>query len=171
MIPLKTCIQKFSKKGEKTSWTYVEIPMAITEKINPGVKKSYRIKGKLDQYEFSGLSLIPMGKGNFILPLNAEIRKSIQKKAGDEILLTIEFDPSSYPLNADLMEALESDPKAISFFNSLSRSHQNYFSKWVESAKTQKTKFDRISDCYLAMLKKYGYPEMMRAKKLDRDNF
>lgn len=171
MIQLKTCIQRFSKKGEKTSWSYIEIPHEIAEILNPGVRKSYRIKGKIDEFEFSGLNILPMGEGHFILPLNASIRKSIRKKEGDRIVIQLEFDPSEYKINAELLEALESDPKALSFFNSLARSHQNYFSKWVESAKTQKTRFDRISDCFMAMLNKQGYPEMMRAKKTNRNDY
>lgn len=171
MIQLKTCIQRFSKKGEKTSWSYIEIPPDVAEQLNPGVRKSYRIKGKIDAFEFSGLNVLPMGEGHFILPINAGMRRSIRKKAGDNILVQLEFDPSEYKINTELLEALESDPNASSFFNSLTRSHQNYFSKWIESAKTQKTRFDRISDCFMAMIKKQGYPEMIREKKLKRDDY
>ena len=62
-------IKKFSDKGEKTGWTYIEVPAAIAQKLKPGQKTSFRIKGRLDAYKFNGLSLLPMGEGTFILQL------------------------------------------------------------------------------------------------------
>ena len=38
----------------------------IANKLNPGVKKSYRVKGKLDDLAIEKTALIPMGKGDFI---------------------------------------------------------------------------------------------------------
>nr|MBP8249452.1 DUF1905 domain-containing protein [Chitinophagales bacterium] len=40
-----TIIKKFGTMGEKTGWTYVEIPSDIAEELNPGIKTSYRVKG------------------------------------------------------------------------------------------------------------------------------
>ena len=47
MLTFNTTIQKFGKQGEKTGWTYIVVPEKISKKLNPGVKKSYRVKGKL----------------------------------------------------------------------------------------------------------------------------
>jgi hypothetical protein len=63
MISFSTTILKFDKQGEKTGWTYILVPAAMAEKINPGVKKSYRVKGKLDNFKVDKLALIPMGGG------------------------------------------------------------------------------------------------------------
>jgi hypothetical protein len=41
-------------------------------------------------------------------------------------------------------------------------SHRNYFSKWIDSAKTDATKTKRIAMAVNALSKKWGYPEMMR---------
>jgi len=33
-------------------------------------KKAFRVKGKLDAYEYKAVSLIPMGEGDFIMAVN-----------------------------------------------------------------------------------------------------
>lgn len=75
MVRFKATIQKFLEQGEKTGWTYISIPQKIAEQINPGFKKSYRVKGRLDAYVFDSISLLPMGEGDFIIPLKADLRK------------------------------------------------------------------------------------------------
>ena len=69
MISFTTTIQKFGRQGEKTGWTYIEIPGELSELLNPGVKKSYRVKGKLDKYPIKAVALLPMGDGSFIMLL------------------------------------------------------------------------------------------------------
>jgi uncharacterized protein YdeI (YjbR/CyaY-like superfamily) len=68
-------------------------------------------------------------------------------------------------MNVEFMECLTDEPEALQFFNSLTGSHQRYFSKWIESAKTDDTKAKRIAQSINAFLKKQGFPEMMRANK------
>lgn len=167
MHHFKAIIEKFKKQGEKTGWTYINIPHAVAEKINPGVRKSFRIKGSLDQFPFEGFNILPMGEGNFILPLNNNIRKAIRKKQGDVLSVNIEYDPTEYSLNADFQECLEIEPAAAAFFKTLTRSHQNYFSKWIESAKTSNTRHQRIAEAINALIQKQSYPEMIRARKKD----
>jgi uncharacterized protein YdeI (YjbR/CyaY-like superfamily) len=121
------------------------------------------VKGKLDNFEFEKLALIPMGEGDFILPLNGQIRKAIGKKRGDKLKVAMEIDRRKIPLSSDLLDCLHDDPVAMDFFKSLPGSHQQYFSKWIESAKTAETKTKRIVAAMLAFSKKQGYSEMMRA--------
>jgi hypothetical protein len=70
MIFFSAKIQRFAKKGEKTGWSYIEISEAQAAKLNPGCKKSFRVKGKLDEFKIEKTALMPMGDGNFILPFN-----------------------------------------------------------------------------------------------------
>src|SRR5690242_7324727 len=164
-VQFTTTIHRFEKQGEKTGWTYIEIPADVATKLCPGNKQGFRTKGKLDNYAFSGKSLLPMGSGNFIMPLNAAMRKAIGKKAGAILKVQIEFDKSKYELNTEFMDCLKDDKQAHAFFKTLPRSHQNYFSKWIESAKTDETKAKRIAMTMNAFLKKQGFPEMLRAQK------
>ena len=153
MVSFSTTILKFGEQGEKTGWTYILIKSSIAEKIKSNNKKSYRVKGKLDDQSFSGLAMIPMGEGDFIIALNAELRKKIQKRKGDTIKVQIEEDKKGYLLNAAFIECLNDEPEANQFFNSLPKSHQNYFSKWIESAKTIETKSKRIAMAVNALSK------------------
>jgi hypothetical protein len=168
MVRFTTTILKFKAKGEKTGWTYIVIPAKLAQQINPGVKKSFRVKGKLDHYSFDALTLLPMGEGDFIIPLKADIRKAIKKNAGAALEVEIALQPKAYEIDAELMECLNDEPKALAFFNSLTGSHRNYFSKWIESAKTASTKAKRIAMAVNALASKWGYPEMLRAEKKKR---
>ncbi len=72
-------------------------------------------------------------------------------------------DDSAFIFNKDFMECLHDDPGAESFFNTLTGSHQRYFSKWIDSAKTEPTKVKRIAMAVNALSRKLGYGEMIRA--------
>ena len=93
------------------------------------------------------------------------MRKVIGKKQGDKIQVALEADDRKLILSADLITCLKEEPQALAFFKSLSKSHQQYFSKWIESAKTTPTKTKRIVMAVIAMGKRQGFPEMMRENK------
>lgn len=171
MISYKTVIKKFKEQGEKTGWTYIEVSAAIAEQLNPGCKKSFRVKGKFDQYSFDGMSMLPMGEGNFIIALKADVRKAIKKKAGDELNVQLAFQKKAYEIAADFLACLEDEPVAYEHFSSLPGSHRNYFSKWIESAKTEPTRTKRIVQAVNALAKKWGYAEMIRAQKAQKNDF
>ncbi len=124
MVQFTALIKKFAEKGEKTGWTYIEIPAQIANKLIPDNKKSFRVKGKLDSYAYEGISLLPMGEGTFIMALNAEIRKGIKKQKGASIKVEMKVDTKEKPLSADFMECLSDEPKALETFNSLTKGHQ-----------------------------------------------
>ncbi len=81
MISYKTIILTFDKQGEKTGWTYIQVPADIAQQLKPDTKKSFRVKGKLDNYKIKAVALLPMGEGNFIMPINGAMRKAIGKLA------------------------------------------------------------------------------------------
>ncbi|MFI5204437.1 MAG: DUF1905 domain-containing protein [Flavobacteriales bacterium] len=162
MIRFSATIEKFGKKGEKTGWTYIEISAAQAKKLKPGEKKSFRVKGKLDSYSIKHIALIPMGGGAFIMPLNAEMRKNIGKKQGATLLVQLEVDKSEFKMNPTFIDCLQDDPDAHKHFKTLAGSHQRYFSKWIDSAKTDHTKAKRIAMAVNALSKGWGYPEMLR---------
>lgn len=169
MITFTTKIKRFATKGEKTGWSYIEIPEKYSNKINPGIRKSYRVKGTLDNFKIQKVSLLPMGDGNFILPMNAAIRKGTGKSAGDAIQVSLALDERKLELNKDFMDCLKDDGRAYDFFQTLPKGHQSYFSKWIDSAKTDSTKTKRITMAVIALAQGQGYPEMIRANKTIRD--
>lgn len=165
MISYTTTILKFGKKGEKTGWTYIEVPVDVAQELLPGNKKTFRVKGKLDNHSIKAVALLPMGEGTFIMPLNAKMRKGFGKREGAMLKVQLEVDKSEYQLNSDFMDCLRDEPTALNFFKSLTKSHQNYFSKWIDTAKTIETKSNRIAQAVMALSKKQGYPEMIRSLK------
>jgi len=170
MVEYKTTILKFNNQGEKTGWSYIHIPADVANEIFPANKKSFRVKGTLDLFSISGVSLLPMGKGDFIIPFNAAMRKGTGKRHGAQIFLKIEKDDSVYQLANDLVECLSDDPAAESYFYSLPKSHQNYYSKWIESAKSDDTKAKRLALTVEACARRMSYSEMMRESKRNNDN-
>ena len=168
MIHFKAVVKKFGEQGEKTGWSYIEVPEEVASKIKPGYKKSFRVKGRLDNYSIDRTSLLPMGGGNFIIPVNATIRKALGKRKGAVIHASLEADERDVEINKALLECLADEPAALEFFNSLARGHRNYFSKWIEGAKTEETKANRIARAVTALSRKLGYPEMMRMGKEEK---
>jgi hypothetical protein len=169
MISFISTILKFDQQGEKTGWTYIKIPAEIAEKLQPGNKKSFRVKGKLDEHSINGVALIPIGAGDFIMALNADLRKALGKRKGAVLKVQLAVDDISYQVNAAFIECMEDEPAALVYFKSLPGAHQNYFSKWIESAKTEPTKIRRIAQAVSALSRKMGFPEMLRAKKSEKD--
>ena len=168
MVKFKSTILKFNEMGEKTGWSYIEIPAHIAKKLKPGCKVSFRVKGKLDNFPIKQVSLLPMGEGNFIMPINAIIRKGIKKTKGATLNVQLEDDKSEFKLNPDFIACLEDEPEAMKFFKSQPGSHQKYFSKWIDSAKTDATKAKRIAMAVNALSRKLNYAEMLREDKAKR---
>ncbi|WP_298739228.1 YdeI/OmpD-associated family protein [uncultured Chitinophaga sp.] len=166
MVKFTTIIEQFGTQGEKTGWTYIAVPADIAQQLKPGNKKSFRVKGKLDRHPIEGIALIPMGEGNFIMTLNAALRKAIGKRRGAQVQVQLMEDDNPNPVTCPLlMECLQDDPDALQFFNSLPQGHRNYFMTWINSAKTQPTKDKRIAEAVIALGKQQGFPQMLRARK------
>ena len=165
MVQFTATIHKFGKKGEKTGWTYFEMPADIVQQLKPGNKKEFKVKGKLDGYAIRRVSVLPMGGGLFIMPLNTVMRRAIGKKQGAILTVQLTEDKSDFVFNKDFMDCLDDEPAAKEFFQSLTGSHQRYFSKWIDSARTEPTKTKRIAMTITALARKRGYPEMIRASQ------
>jgi len=160
MVEFNTIILKFGDQGEKTGWRYIDIPADIAQQLKPGNKKSFRVKGMLDGFAFAGIALMPMGDGNFIMALKADIRKAIHKREGAMLQVRLEVDNDyKVEMPVDLMECFDADPEAFAFFNSLIRSHRDYFIKWIDSAKTETTRIKRIVNTANATSRRMGYPK------------
>lgn len=167
-ISFRTTICKFGNKGEKSGWRYIEISSTQAAKLKNGCKVSFRVKGTLDQLYIEKIAILPMGDGNFILPINQTIRKKLGKEEGDRLSVELTIDEREIKINSDFLKCVKDDEHAYEFFNSLPRSHQNYFSKWIETAKTSATKTKRITMAVIALGARQGYSEMIRANKGDK---
>lgn len=167
-VQFTATLKQFQQQGDKTGWTYLTIPADIAQQLMPGNRKGFRVKGKFDQYAIKGVSAIPMGNGEFIIAFNAAMRKGTGKRKGAMVQVKIQVDKTPPTLDAELMECLADEPEAMEYFRSLTPSHQQYFSKWIGSAKTEPTKTKRIAQTLNALLRHMRFDEMLRSIKADR---
>ncbi len=166
MQTFDTIILQFGEQGEKTGWRYVHIDAEMANELKLNNKKSFRVKGMLDALPINGIALMPMGDGSFILPLKADIRRALRKDAGAALTVSIEEDLDyKVEIPEDLQECFDFEPEALNYFNSLPKSHRDYFIKWINSAKTNETRAKRIVNTINALLNKWGYGEMIRDMK------
>jgi len=169
MVDFNTVILKFGDQGEKTGWRYIDIPADIAQQLKPNNKKSFRVRGMLDATPVKGMALMPMGDGNFIMALKADVRKAIHKEEGAMVRVVIEEDTDfKIEIPADLQECFDEDPDAYSFFMGLAKSHREYFIKWIDGAKTEPTRVKRIIHTANAMARRMDYGQMIRSLKKER---
>src|SRR5688572_6086951 len=109
MISFSTVIRKFEVKG---GWTYIDIPSVLALKLKPGNRQSFRVKGTLDKLAVKRLAVMPVGNGNFIIPLNAKLRKGLGKSHGASLRARLEEDKAPYKPDADLLLCLQEEPGA-----------------------------------------------------------
>ncbi|HEY0111047.1 MAG TPA: YdeI/OmpD-associated family protein [Fibrella sp.] len=164
-VTFTTSLLKYGPNGEKTGWTYIEIPTALTDALKPGQRTSFRVKGLLDTYPLRQVALIPIGDGTFIIPINATMRRAIRKEEGATVVVELDVDDEPFAQSADLLTCLADDPIAQSFFDSLAAGHQRYYTNWIESAKTAETKAKRIAQAVTGFSMGMGYGEMIRYYK------
>lgn len=163
MIHIKAEIERFEQMGEKTGWSYIFIPATIANEIKPDCKVSFRVKGKLDDLEIAGIATVPMGEGDFIIAINTTLRKKIKKEAGAKVELWLEEDLDfKIEMPADLEVCLAEDETLLTRFLQQPKSHQNYFIKWINEAKTEPTRTKRLIMTITAMEKQQDYGEMIR---------
>lgn len=136
--------------------------------MKPGFKKSFRVKGLLDEYAIKSVALIPMGDGKYIMPVNATMRKAIKKNKGQKVTVQIEADDEIIPLSSSFLECLQDDPEAMKNFKKMPPSHQQYYSKWIESAKTDATKIKRIAMAVNGLARNMDYGAMLREEKANK---
>ncbi len=165
MPAFKAIILKYSSNAEKTGWTYVDIPADILSKLKLKDKKGFRIKGVIDDVPFEKMSTYPVGEGNFIIAINGEMKKKLGKKEGAMVSIKFERDESSALQSPELLTALKEEKEAHGTFKTLVPSHQNYFHRYVATAKTAPTKAERIVNVINAMYRKQNFGEMIRSLK------
>ena len=169
MVRFRAVIERFGKMGEKTGWTYITVPTAIAMQLKDD-RRRFRVKGSLAGHPIDMVPLIPMGEGDFILPLNDRIRKGMGPAAseGTEIQMELELDLTPQTIDEELLMCLADEPRALRTFEALPGSHQRYYSKWVQEAKTATTRAKRIGMAIDAMLREFDFGQMLRHEREQR---
>src|SRR5687768_12640571 len=99
--------------------------------------------------------LTRMGTDCHILGIRKEIREQIGKTYDDEVTITVEPDtePRLVEVPAELKKAFKTEKEAKAFFEKLSYTHQREYVTWINEAKREETRQNRIAKT-VEMLKK-----------------
>jgi hypothetical protein len=129
-----------AKSGTRT---FIVLPFNPNELW--GVKARHYITGSVNGYGVRG-SLGSDGK-QYFLPLGAVWRRDSGLEAGAtvDVFLSPEG-PQSEGLSPDVVSALDAEPQAKAFFESLATFYRNTYIKWIESAKRPETRAARIKE-------------------------
>jgi len=130
---------------------FVEVPFDVEEAFG---SKRPKVKAMIEGIPYRS-TLMRMGSEHHILGVLKDIREQISRTFGDEVTVTLEPDaePRVIEIPKDLMKELKKDKEAKAFFDKLSYTHQKEYVRWVEEAKKEETRQNRIVKT-IEMLKK-----------------
>jgi bacteriocin resistance YdeI/OmpD-like protein/uncharacterized protein DUF1905 len=130
---------------------FVEVPFDVEQAF--GSKKP-KVKATIEGVPYRG-TLVRMGTECHVLIILKGIREQIGKTFGDEVTISVEPDtePRLIEIPPDLAKELKKDKEANAFFDKLSYTHQKEYVTWINEAKKQETRQNRILKT-LEMLKK-----------------
>ena len=134
---------------------FVEVPFDVEAEL--GSKKP-KVKATIEGVPYRG-TLVRMGTECHLLLILKEIREKIGKTFGDEVTVTVEPDtePRVIDIPAELKKAFKTEKEAKAFFDKLSYSHQREYVMWINEAKREETRQNRILKT-IEMLKKGKKP-------------
>ena len=121
---------------------FVEVPFEVEEAF--GSKKP-KVRALIEGVPYRGL-LVRMGGPNHMLIVLKGIREQIGKTFGDEVTITVEPDtePRLIEIPKDLMNEFKKDKQAKAFFDKLSYTHRKEYVTWINEAKKEETRQNRI---------------------------
>ncbi|HJR80090.1 MAG TPA: YdeI/OmpD-associated family protein [Anaerolineales bacterium] len=130
---------------------YVEVPFDVEAAFG---SKRPKVKAMIEGIPYRGI-LTRMGTEHHLLVILKEIRAQIGKSFGDEVEITVELDtePRVIEVPTDLKKAFKIQKEAKAFFDKLSYTHQREYVMWINEAKREETRQNRIAKA-IEMLKK-----------------
>jgi len=130
---------------------FVDVPFDVEKEF--GSKKP-KVKALIEGVPYRGL-LVRMGTESHMLIILKGIRQQIGKTFGDEITVTVEPDtePRLIEIPAELKKAFRGEKEAKAFFDKLSYTHQKEYVNWINEAKKEETRQNRVVKT-IEMLKK-----------------
>ncbi|MCW3125771.1 MAG: hypothetical protein JWO03_1429 [Bacteroidetes bacterium] len=121
---------------------YVIFPHSTEEKF--GIKGRVPIQATIDGEPYRG-SLVRYGEPHHMLLVLKSIRAKIGKDIGDTIDVTVEHDVEKREVEIpkDFAKAMKAN-KLDAAFKKMSYSHQREWVMWIEGAKKEETRANRI---------------------------
>lgn len=121
---------------------FVEVPFDVEEAFG---SKRPKVKAMIEGVPYRGI-LTRMGGDHHLLIILKGIREQIGKTFGDEVKISVEPDtePRVIEIPQDLMKELKKDKEAKAFFDKLSYTHQREYVTWINEAKREETRQNRV---------------------------
>ncbi|MCF6359810.1 MAG: YdeI/OmpD-associated family protein [Cyclobacteriaceae bacterium] len=133
-------LQKFEGKG---GWTYALIPEIAQNKKNPFGWVT--VSGFIDGFELKHYKLMPYSNGLLFMPVKASTRKVIGKQAGNTVHIKLNIDTSPIKIPAEIIDCFKNEPPSIyTAFLDFTQSEQKAYIDWIDEAKKEETKVERI---------------------------
>lgn len=130
---------------------FVEVPFDVEKEFG---SKRPKVKATIEGILYRGI-LTRMGSDCHVLGIRKEIRVQLGKSFGDALTVTVEPDmaPRVVEVPAELKQAFKTEKEAKSLFEKLSYTHQKEYVSWINEAKREETRQNRITKT-IEMLKK-----------------
>lgn len=130
---------------------FVEVPFDVEQEF--GSKKP-KVKALIEGVPYRG-TLVRMGTDCHLLLVLKSIREQVGKTFGDEIKVTVEPDTEERVIEvpSELKKAFKVEKEAKAFFDKLSYTHKREYVMWINEAKKDETRQNRIVKT-IDMLKK-----------------
>ncbi len=130
---------------------FVEVPFDVEKEFG---SKRPKVKAMIEGVPYRGI-LTRMGTERHLLIVLKEIREQIGKTFDDEVTITVEPDaePRVVEVPGELKKAFKTEKEAKAFFEKLSYTHQREYVMWINEAKREETRQNRIAKT-VEMLKK-----------------
>jgi hypothetical protein len=121
---------------------FVEVPFDVEAVFG---SKRPKVKAMIEGVPYRGI-LTRMGTECHLLIILKEIRAQIGKTFGDEVTITVELDtePRVIEVPAELKKQFKAEKEAKAFFEKLSYTHQREYVNWINEAKREETRQNRI---------------------------
>jgi hypothetical protein len=125
--------------------TGIEVPPGVLAALDAGKRPKVRVTINGHTYRSS---VGAMG-GRVLLPVSAEVRAAAGVAAGDavDVEVTVDTEPRTVEVPADLAAALDAAPGARAAFDALTYSDRRRHVMAVEGAKTDATRRRRAEKC------------------------
>jgi hypothetical protein len=116
--------------------------------------KRPKVRALIEGVPYRGI-LTRMGTECHLLIVLKEIREKIGKTFGDEVRITVEPDtePRVIDVPVELKKAFKTEKEAKASFEKLSYTHQREYVMWINEAKKEETRQNRVVKT-IEMLKK-----------------
>jgi len=141
-------------EGQETSRVYIRLTFDPASKW--GARERYHVAGTINGCRFRG-TVEPTGKKH-ILALGPAWRRSAGLKPGDHVDATLAIEgPQRDELPSDIAVALNADPEAAAFFDSLAGFYVQNYLRWIDATKrspeTRAARIKQFVKCMRAGIK------------------